>query len=109
MPSLIHRFASTCCKNGNWLDLVSVIRSSSLTRNSMFGHVLAMGQKDMLDPAVKGTLNVLKAASKARSVKRVVLTSSTASVAYRSDIATKEVVDETCWSDPEFCKKEKVG
>lgn len=33
-------------------------------------------QKELVDPAVKGTLNVLSSVAKAKSVKRVVLTSS---------------------------------
>ena len=37
-------------------------------------------QRELVDPAVKGTLNVLKAAAKAASVKRVVLTSSFAAI-----------------------------
>jgi len=37
-------------------------------------------QKDLVDPAVKGTQNVLSAASKSGTVKKVVLTSSVASV-----------------------------
>ena len=37
-------------------------------------------QKDLVDPAVKGTLNVLEACAKAPSVKRVVLTSSMAAI-----------------------------
>lgn len=37
-------------------------------------------QKDLVDPAVKGTANVLEAANKSGTVKKVVLTSSVASV-----------------------------
>lgn len=37
-------------------------------------------QKDLIDPALKGTRNVLSAASKSGSVKRVVLTSSCAAI-----------------------------
>ena len=37
-------------------------------------------QKDLIDPAVKGTVNVLEAANKSRTVKKVVLTSSVAAV-----------------------------
>jgi dihydroflavonol-4-reductase len=37
-------------------------------------------QRDLVDPAVKGTINVLSAARKAPSVKRVVLTSSMAAI-----------------------------
>ena len=37
-------------------------------------------QQDLLDPALKGTLNVLKACTKAGSVRKVVLTSSVAAI-----------------------------
>lgn len=37
-------------------------------------------QKDLVDPAVKGTQNVLEAATKAQTVKKVVLTSSVAAI-----------------------------
>ena len=37
-------------------------------------------QRDLVDPAVKGTQNVLNAATRAKSVKRVVLTSSCAAI-----------------------------
>jgi nucleoside-diphosphate-sugar epimerase len=37
-------------------------------------------QRDLIDPALKGTQNVLNAANKSRTVKRVVLTSSVAAV-----------------------------
>jgi len=37
-------------------------------------------QQDLVDPALKGTLNVLQACAKAGSVKKVVLTSSVAAV-----------------------------
>ncbi len=37
-------------------------------------------QRDLIDPAVKGTINVLEAANKSKSVKKVVLTSSVAAV-----------------------------
>lgn len=47
---------------------------------SPFQLVVEDPQRDLLDPAVKGTLNVLRAAAKAESVKRVVLTSSVAAI-----------------------------
>ncbi|XP_054799922.1 cinnamoyl-CoA reductase CAD2 [Prosopis cineraria] len=62
-------------------------------------------QAELLDPAVKGTLNVLKSCAKFPSVKRVVLTSSIAAVAYNRKPRTPEVVvDETWFSDPDVCK-----
>ncbi|KAG4966845.1 hypothetical protein AAZX31_12G018900 [Glycine max] len=66
-------------------------------------------QADLLDPAVKGTLNVLKSCVKSPSVKRVILTSSVAAVAYNKRPKSPEVVvDETWWSDPDYCRELKL-
>ena len=62
-------------------------------------------QAELIDPAVKGTLNVLGSCAKASSVKRVVVTSSIAAVAYNRNPRTPDVVvDETWFTDPDFCK-----
>ncbi|OVA19280.1 NAD-dependent epimerase/dehydratase [Macleaya cordata] len=64
---------------------------------------------ELIEPAVKGTLNVLGSCTKTPSVKRVVVTSSMAAVAYTGRPRTPEVVvDETWFSDPEFCTKSKL-
>ena len=66
-------------------------------------------QVELLDPAVKGTVNVLNACAKASSIKRVVLTSSMAAVSYNGKPLTPEVVvDESWFSDPHFCRESKV-
>lgn len=76
---------------------------------SPFYHAVTDPQAELIDPAVKGTLNVLGSCSKASSVKRVVLTSSIAAVAYNGRPRTPEVVvDETWFSDPDFCKEAKM-
>jgi len=63
----------------------------------------------LIDPAVKGTLNVLKSCAKSSSVKRVVLTSSISAVAFTGRPKTPEtVVDETWFSDPDFCRELEV-
>ncbi|XP_047954718.1 phenylacetaldehyde reductase-like [Salvia hispanica] len=63
-------------------------------------------QADLIDPALKGTLNVLGSCARTPSIKRVVLTSSIAAVFANGRPRTPEVViDETWWSDPDFCKK----
>ncbi|KAL3675749.1 hypothetical protein R1sor_025697 [Riccia sorocarpa] len=68
-------------------------------------------QKDLLDPAIKGTANVLSSASKSRTVKRVVLTSSTSAITASKNTwspeNTNKVVDESWWSDPEWCESIK--
>lgn len=63
-------------------------------------------QVDYLDPAVKGTLNVLKSCIKSPSVKRVIVTSSIAAVSCNPVYQGPDVViDETWFSDTEFCKE----
>ncbi|GMI66982.1 hypothetical protein like AT5G19440 [Hibiscus trionum] len=66
-------------------------------------------QAEIIDPAVKGTLNVLKSCAKVPSIKRVVLTASTSSVLYNGRPLTPDVVaDETWFSDSRFCKENKL-
>ena len=63
----------------------------------------------MLDPALKGTLNVLKSCVNLPTLERVVLTSSVAAVAYNGKPRTPDVVvDETWFSDPDFCRESQV-
>ncbi|KAL5540166.1 hypothetical protein UlMin_044045 [Ulmus minor] len=65
-------------------------------------------QVELIDPALKGTLNILKSCAKVPSLKRVVVTSSMATVMYNGKPLTPEVVvDETWYSDPTFCEKSK--
>uniref|UniRef100_A0AAU6NE72 Cinnamyl alcohol dehydrogenase 1 n=1 Tax=Haplomitrium mnioides TaxID=56921 RepID=A0AAU6NE72_9MARC len=63
---------------------------------------------EMIDPAVNGTLNVLKSCAKTTSVKRIVMTSSSSAARFRTDYATNPLLDETSWSDLEFCTKFKM-
>ncbi|KAL3620358.1 hypothetical protein CASFOL_035270 [Castilleja foliolosa] len=75
---------------------------------SPFYHAINDPQAELVDPALKGTLNVLRSVAKTPSVKRVVLTSSIASVAYNATPRGPEtVIDETWWSDPEWCTQAK--
>ncbi|CAA3032556.1 cinnamoyl- reductase 1-like [Olea europaea subsp. europaea] len=65
-------------------------------------------QAELLEPAIKGTLNVLKSCTKVPSVKRVVITSSMASVMNNGRPLTPDVViDETWFSNPAFCEETK--
>ncbi|PON38530.1 Hopanoid-associated sugar epimerase [Parasponia andersonii] len=64
---------------------------------------------ELIDPAVKGTLNVLRSCAKVRSIKRVVLTSSMAAVVYNGKPLTADViVDETWFADPVYCEELKL-
>lgn len=61
----------------------------------------------MVEPAVNGTKNVIIAAAEAK-VRRVVFTSSIGAVYMDPNRGPDVVVDESCWSDLEFCKNTKV-
>ncbi|KAJ3669045.1 hypothetical protein LUZ60_010995 [Juncus effusus] len=62
-------------------------------------------ENELLEPAVKGTLNVLRAA-KDCGVKRVMLTSSTATMTPpNSSWPSDAVITEDCWADAETLKK----
>jgi nucleoside-diphosphate-sugar epimerase len=56
----------------------------------------------LIKPAVEGTLSVMRAAHKHR-VKRVVITSSCASIMCQKPENHKEVFTENDWSDPAAC------
>ncbi|KAK2971579.1 hypothetical protein RJ640_017948 [Escallonia rubra] len=58
----------------------------------------------LIDPCIRGTLNVLSSCKKASSVKRVVLTSSCSSIRYRYDVKQVSPLNESHWSDTEYCR-----
>ncbi|OMO74193.1 NAD-dependent epimerase/dehydratase [Corchorus olitorius] len=62
--------------------------------------------EQMVEPAVNGTKNVIIAAAEAK-VRRVVFTSSIGAVYMDPNRSPDVVVDESCWSDLEFCKNTK--
>lgn len=61
----------------------------------------------MIKPATQGVVNVLKACAKAKTVKRVVLTSSAAAVSINTLNGTDLVMTEKDWTDIEFLSSAK--
>lgn len=64
-------------------------------------------EKELVLPAVQGTLNVLEAA-KNHKVRRVVLTSSISAIVPNPGWPKDKVFDETSWTDLDYCKSRKV-
>jgi nucleoside-diphosphate-sugar epimerase len=77
------------------------------TASPAFEKNLTDPQAQLIDPAVNGTLTVLASCVKART-KKVVLTSSMAAVAYTPKRKSTSVVDESWWSDSDYCQEAKV-
>lgn len=65
-------------------------------------------QKTLIDPCVNGTLNVLNSCKKAPTLKRFVLTSSCSSIRYREDVQQISPLNESHWSDLQYCQKYKL-
>nr|XP_018682240.1 PREDICTED: cinnamoyl-CoA reductase 1 isoform X2 [Musa acuminata subsp. malaccensis] len=60
--------------------------------------------EQMVEPAVRGARYVIIAAAEAGTVRRVVFTSSIGAVTMDPNRGPDVVVDESCWSDLEYCK-----
>ncbi|XP_054798510.1 cinnamoyl-CoA reductase CAD2-like [Prosopis cineraria] len=64
-------------------------------------------QKELLDPAIKGTINVLTAAKEA-GVSRVVVTSSISAITPSPKWPSDVIKNEDCWTDIEYCKENQL-
>ncbi|KMZ67316.1 Cinnamoyl-CoA reductase [Zostera marina] len=64
-------------------------------------------QKELLDPAVKGTINVLRSAREC-GISRVIVTSSVAAIMPSPDWSAHVPKVENCWTDVEYCKKKEL-
>lgn len=60
------------------------------------------GEETVTKRAVEGLLGILKACLNSKTVKRVVYTSSVATIAYNDK--SGDILDESTWSDVEMCR-----
>ena len=76
--------------------------------NFFLSHLIYFVKVELIETAVKGTLNVLKACVEAK-VKRVVFVSSIATLLMNPSWPKGQVMDETSWSDKEYFRTTKVN
>ncbi|XP_030450587.2 tetraketide alpha-pyrone reductase 1 isoform X1 [Syzygium oleosum] len=62
----------------------------------------------ILEPAIEGTLNVLRSCKKNPNLRRVVLTSSSSTVRARDDFDPNVPLDESTWSSIELCESLQI-
>ncbi|CAN6446643.1 unnamed protein product [Victoria cruziana] len=63
-------------------------------------------ENEVIKPAVEGMLNIMRSCLKAKTVRRIVFTSSAGTVNIQEQ--AKPIYDEGCWSDVEFCRRKKM-
>nr|CAD1821941.1 unnamed protein product [Ananas comosus var. bracteatus] len=103
----LHLFKANLLEEGSFDSIVEGCEGVFHTA-SPFYHNVTDPKAELIDPALKGTLNVLASCTKASSIRRVVVTSSMAAVMYNERPRTPEVVvDETWFSDAQFAEKSK--
>ncbi|XP_051118066.1 phenylacetaldehyde reductase-like isoform X2 [Andrographis paniculata] len=101
----LHLFQASLTEDGSFDSVVDGCQGVFHTASPCFVSA-SDPQSELIEPAVKGTLNVLQSCRKAPSVRRVVLTSSVAALSYnRNPKGADVLVDETWFSDPEYCRE----
>ncbi|GLJ19210.1 hypothetical protein SUGI_0345190 [Cryptomeria japonica] len=66
-------------------------------------------ENEIIKPCVNGVLNVMRSCAKAKSLKRVVFTSSAGTVNFTDDFKTPgKVFDEDCWTNVDLCRNTKM-
>ncbi|KAE8647384.1 hypothetical protein Csa_003605 [Cucumis sativus] len=104
----LHLFKANLLEEGSFDSAIEGCQGVFHTASPFF-HSVSDPQAELIEPALKGTLNVLNSVAKASSVKRVVLTSSMAAVSYNTKPQTPQtIVDESWFSDPDMCRDQEI-
>ncbi|XP_050266798.1 phenylacetaldehyde reductase-like isoform X1 [Quercus robur] len=104
----LHLFKADLLEEGSFDSLVDGCKGVFHTASPVINYS-ADPQTELIEPALKGTLNVLRSCAKVPSIKRVVITSSMAAVAFNGKpLAPDVLIDETWFSDAAFCEKSKL-
>ncbi|KAM3686448.1 hypothetical protein ACJW30_10G003600 [Castanea mollissima] len=104
----LHLFKADLLEEGSFDSVVDGCNGVFHTASPVINYS-ADPQTELIEPALKGTLNVLRSCAKGPSIKRVVITSSMAAVAFNGKpLAPDVLIDETWFSDAALCEKSKL-
>nr|POF10571.1 tetraketide alpha-pyrone reductase 1 [Quercus suber] len=104
----LHLFKADLLEEGSFDSVVDGCKGVFHTASPVINYS-ADPQTELIEPALKGTLNVLRSCAKDPSIKRVVITSSMAAVAFNGKpLAPDVLIDETWFSDAALCEKSKL-
>ncbi|KAJ9685241.1 hypothetical protein PVL29_017318 [Vitis rotundifolia] len=104
----LHLFKADLLEEGSFDSIVEGCEGIFHTASPVLLEV-ANPKVELIDPAVNGTLNVLRSCTKVPSIRRVVVTSSIVAAIFNGKTLTPDVmVDETWFSDPAFCEESKL-
>ncbi|KMT14528.1 hypothetical protein BVRB_4g072980 [Beta vulgaris subsp. vulgaris] len=99
----LHLFKADLLEEGSFDSAIDGCYGVFHTASPVIFNVKDPQADQVLDPAIKGTINVLTACKRAQTVKRVVYTSSVATVLFSGiPVAPDVVVDETWFSKTQF-------
>ncbi|KAI6700924.1 hypothetical protein NL676_015248 [Syzygium grande] len=82
--------------------------ASWLIKRLLLSGYHVIGTAEILEPAIEGTLNVLRSCKKNPNLRRVVLTSSSSTVRARDDFDPNVPLDESTWSSIELCESLQI-
>lgn len=111
LPSATERlqvFKAELLEEGTFDDAVSGVHTVFHTACPVLYDPDGDPEVTMLNPALKGNMNVLRSCTKSPSVKRVVMTSSCSAVRYDYNRSQEDPpLNESAWSNPEYCRDYK--
>lgn len=97
-PGTLKLFAADLLTDGNFDEAMQGCRVVMHTASPFVVRGIKDGYKDLIEPAVQGTKNVLESCNRTDSVKRVVLTSSVVAVYGDNADAGGKVLTEADWN-----------
>ncbi|KAF6171239.1 hypothetical protein GIB67_036907 [Kingdonia uniflora] len=89
-------------------ERLELVKAELMEEGSFDEAIMGCEGVEILDPAIKGTRNVLNSCKKNPSLNRVVLTSSSTALRTRVDFDSKVPLDESSWSSEDYCQELKV-